>query len=215
MRTSFETHVQEYDSWYDEHSKVFDSELAAINKVLGNLHPEQRSIEIGVGTGRFAHALNINHGLDPSSEMLTIAKKRNIVCTQAVAENLPFKNKSFDLALMITVACFLTKPHQAFSEIYRILKPDGRLVLGMIDRNSELGKTYEKKQPENKFYRYARFLSVEEISEFLHEACLREVTTVQTLFRPLGMIENAEPVKYGYGEGGFIAISAIKEKHDS
>lgn len=215
MRTSFETHVQEYDSWYDEHSKVFDSELAAINKVLGNLHPEQRSIEIGVGTGRFAQALHITHGLDPSSEMLTIAKKRNIVCTQAVAENLPFKNKSFDLALMITVACFLTKPHQAFSEIYRILKPDGRLVLGMIDRNSELGKTYEKKQPENKFYRYARFLSVEEISEFLHEACLREVTTVQTLFRPLGMIENAEPVKYGYGEGGFIAISAIKEKHDS
>lgn len=215
MRTSFETHIKEYDSWYDEHSKAFDSELAAINKVLGHVHLEQRSIDIGVGTGRFAQALHITHGADPSLGMLTIAKKRNIVCTQAVAENLPFKNKSFDLALMVTVACFLTNPHQAFSEVYRILKPDGKLVLGMIDRNSELGKTYEKKQPENRFYRYARFRSVEEISEFLHEACLREVTTVQTLFRPLGMIENAEPVKYGYGEGGFVVISAIKEKHDS
>jgi ubiquinone/menaquinone biosynthesis C-methylase UbiE len=168
-----------------------------------------------VGTGRFAQALNITHGADPSLGMLELARKRNIVCTQAVAENLPFKNKSFDLALMVTVDCFLIDLKQAFSEIYRILKPDGRLVLGMIDMNSELGKTYEKKQPENKFYRYARFRSVEEISEFLHEAGLRKVTTVQTLFRPLRMIENAEPVKYGYGEGGFVAISAIKEKHDS
>ncbi len=215
MKTSFDLHALEYDSWYDEHSKVFDSELAAINKVLAHTHPEQRSIEIGVGTGRFAEGLHITYGLDPSIEMLKITRERKIICTQAVAENLPFKEKSFDIVLMVTVACFLTNPHQAFSEVYRILKPDGRLVLGMIDRNSELGKTYEKKQQENRFYRYARFRSVEEISEFLHEACLREVTTVQTLFRPLEMIENAEPVKYGYGEGGFVVISAIKEKHDS
>ena len=215
MKTSFDLHALEYDSWYDEHIKVFDSELAAINKVLGHIHPEQRSIEIGVGTGRFAEGLHITYGLDPSIEMLKITRERKIICTQAVAENLPFKEKSFDIVLMVTVACFLTNPHQAFSEVYRILKPDGRLVLGMIDRNSELGKTYEKKQQENRFYRYARFHSVEEISEFLHEAGLRKVTTVQTLFRPLGMIENAEPVKYGYGEGGFVVISAIKEKHDS
>lgn len=215
MKTSFDLHALEYDSWYEQHSKVFDSELAAINKVLGHIHPEQRSIEIGVGTGRFAEGLHITYGLDTSIEMLKITRERKIICIQAAAENLPFKEKSFDIVLMVTVACFLTNPHQAFSEVYRILKPDGRLVLGMIDRNSELGKTYEKKQPENRFYRYARFRSVEEISEFLHEAGLREVTTVQTLFRPLGMIENAEPVKYGYGEGGFVVISAIKEKHDS
>lgn len=219
MKTSFDTYAQEYDSWYDQHSKVFDSELAAIKKVLGHVHPEHRSIEIGVGTGRFAQALHITHGTDPSRGMLKLARERNIICTQAVAENLPFRNTSFDLALMVTVDCFLTNLKQAFAEVYRILKPGGRLVLGMIDRNSELGnaygKKYEKKQHKNGFYTFVRLHSVEEISACILEAGFRDLTTVQTLFKPLEMIENIEPVRSGYGTGGFVVIRANKEEHDS
>lgn len=133
MRKSFDTHAQEYDTWYDQHSKAFDSELAAIKKVLEHVHPEHRSIEIGVGTGRFAQALHISHGADPPVEMLELARDRIIICTQAVAENLPFKNKSLDLVLMITVDCFLTDLQQTFAEVFRILEPEGRLVLGIHD----------------------------------------------------------------------------------
>lgn len=219
MITSFDVHAREYDLWYDRHNKVFDSELTAIRKVLEQVHPEHRSIEIGVGTGRFAQALNITHGADPSMGMLKLASERNIICTQAVAESLPFRNTSFDLALMVTVDCFLTNLKQAFAEVYRILKPGGRLVLGMIDRNSELGnaygKKYEKKPHKNGFYTCVRLHSVEEISACILEAGLKDLTTVQTLFKPLEMIEDVEPVRRGYGEGGFVVIRANKEEYDS
>ncbi len=219
MRTSFDMHAQEYDSWYDQHSKVFDSELAAIRKVMEHVHPEHRFIEIGVGTGRFAQALHITHGADPSMGMLKLARERNIICTQAVAENLPFRNTSFDLALMVTVDCFLTNLKQAFAEVYRILKPGGRLILGMIDGNSELGnaygKKYEKKPHKKGFYAFIRLHSVEEISACILEAGFRDLTTVQTLFKPLEMIEDVEPARSGYGEGGFVVIGSNKEEYDS
>lgn len=219
MRTSTDMRAEEYDAWYDQHIKVFDSELAAIRKVLGPIQAENRCLEIGVGTGRFAQALNITYGVDPSSGMLELAGKRNIICVQAVAESLPFKEKSFDVILMVTVDCFLTDLKQAFSEVYRTLKKDGRLVLGMIDRNSELGnayrKKYEKKKHKKGFYTCARLNSVEEISEYIHICGFSDIITVQTLFRPLDMIEDVGPVRNGYGEGGFVVIGANKGEHDS
>lgn len=219
MRTSFDMRAEEYDSWYDQHIKVFDSELTAIRKVLGPIRAEQRCLEIGVGTGRFAQALNITYGVDPSSGMLELARKRNVVCVQAVAESLPFKEKRFDVVLMVTADCFLTDLKQAFSEVYRTLKKDGRLVLGMIDMNSELGtayrKKYEKKEHKKGFYTCARLHSVEEVSECIHISDFVDIITVQTLFRPLEMIEDVGSVRSGYGEGGFVVIGANKGEHDS
>jgi len=130
---------------YTSPSLLFYSELAAIKKVLGNVYQEQRSIEIGVGTGRFAQALHITYGADPSRRMLELARERNIICIQAVVEDLPLKDKSLDLALMVTIDPFMTDMQQAFAEVRRILKTDGIMVLGMIDRNSRLGDVYEKK----------------------------------------------------------------------
>ncbi|MGB3907915.1 MAG: class I SAM-dependent methyltransferase [Methanomethylovorans sp.] len=214
MRTSSDMWVKEYDSWYDRHIKVFSSELAAIRELFHPVQTEHRSIEIGVGTGRFAQALCIGHGADPSKEMLELARKRNIICVQAVAESLPFKEKSFDVILMVTVDCFLTDLQQAFSEVHRVLKTGGKLILGMIDRNSELGKVYEKKyekrQHERGFYTCARLHSVEDISERIHRSGFVGIDTVQTLFRPLEMIEDSEPVRNGHGEGGFVVIAATK-----
>jgi SAM-dependent methyltransferase len=151
--------------------------------------------------------------------MLELARKRNIVCVQAVAESLPFKEKSFDVILMVTVDCFLTDPQQAFSEVYRTLKTDSRLILGMVDRNTELGNVYEtkyeKKQHEKRFYTCARLHSVEEVSECIREAGFRDITMVQTLFRPLEMIADVEPFRSGYGEGGFVVIGANKGEHNT
>lgn len=214
MKSSLITDAQEYDVWYDQHIKVFYSELAAIKKVLENAYLEHRSIEIGVGTGRFAQALHITYGADPSRRMLELARKRNVICIQAVVEDLPLKDKSLDLALMVTVDSFLTDMQQAFSEVSRILKTDGRMVLGMIDRNSRLGdayeKKYEKRQHEKGSYSPVKLHSVDEIKACIHEAGFRNITIVQTLFRPLEMIADVETVRDGYGEGGFIVIRANK-----
>ena len=41
-----------------------------------------------------------------------------------------------------------------------ILKPEGRLIIGMIDRDNPLGRAYEARKEKSKFYRQARFNTV-------------------------------------------------------
>ena len=53
-------------------------------------------LDVGVGTGRFAHALGIPVGVDPSPNMLALAAARGIVTHEARAEALPFAPESFD-----------------------------------------------------------------------------------------------------------------------
>jgi len=72
MSTIFDKYYKKYDAWYDRNKFVYLAELKAIRKVL----PEKgKGLEIGVGTGRFAQALGIATGIDPSRKMIEIAKK--------------------------------------------------------------------------------------------------------------------------------------------
>jgi ubiquinone/menaquinone biosynthesis C-methylase UbiE len=96
-------------------------------------------LEIGVGTGRFAEPLGVKEGVEPSKAMAAIARKRGINVLEAYAEALPFEDESFGFILMVTVICFLADPFQAMREATRVLKPEGRLIIAMIARDSSLG----------------------------------------------------------------------------
>ena len=41
-------------------------------------------------------------------------------------------------------------------ETTRVLKPQGRLIIGMIDPDSPLGKSYEMHKERSKFYRHGQ-----------------------------------------------------------
>lgn len=41
---------------------------------------------------------------------------------------------------MVTVLCFLKDPFRALKEAKRVLKPQGKLIIGMIDPDSPLGR---------------------------------------------------------------------------
>ena len=73
-----------------------------------------------------------------------IARQRGIEAIAGVAEALPFDDAQFDFALMITTICFLNDIKNAFREAYRVLKPDGCLIIGFIDKDSPLGKLYQR-----------------------------------------------------------------------
>ena len=71
----FDSVADKYDAWYDTKGKVaFETELAALRPLLPDL-PEPW-FEVGVGTGRFAQALGIPVGLDPSAELVARARER-------------------------------------------------------------------------------------------------------------------------------------------
>lgn len=207
VSTVFEQFSEEYDLWYERNHYVYLAELRAIEPHIPFHGP---SLEVGVGTGRFAQPLGVDYGLDPSQAMLLIAKKRGLKVIRGCAETLPFKDSLFEWVLLVVTICFLQSPKEALSEIRRILRPGGKLITGFVDRESFLGKLYLRKKEQNKFYQSATFYSTGEVLDLLCEQGFEIDLITQTLFRNLSEIEQNEPVKEGYGEGGFVVISAVK-----
>lgn len=204
--STFDNNSTEYDKWFEKHPNIYQSEILALKKVIPK---NKKGIEIGCGTGRFAIPFKIKTGIEPSPEMSKIATQRGMTIVQAVAENIPFHNQSFDFVLMVTTVCFLSDIPKAFSEVHRILKPAGSFIIGLIDRNSQLGKKYEKEKSKNKFYREAHFHSTEEITTLLSDADFIHFSFWQTLMDP-GKKEPEIP-EPGYKKGSFIVIKSTKK----
>lgn len=205
-RTSqFEANPNRYDAWFDDHPESYQAELAAVRAAIP---VNGVGVEIGVGTGRFASPLGISVGVEPSPQMAALARGRGIEVAEGVAESLPFANSSFDFAIMVTVVCFLDDIPRAFEEAWRILKPDGALVVGFIDRESELGRLYSHKKERSAFYRDARFYSAGELAVLLTNAGFSALSYRQTL---LPGETTHLTVREGSGSGGFVVIKAHKE----
>ena len=110
------------------------------HEVLGalNLRPEQKILEVGVGTGialeaypRYVQVV----GIDPSQEMLeqAIGKSRenrwtHIELKRGDAQQLEFPDNSFDWVMNFHVMTVVPDPLRMMSEMVRVLKPGGRLV---------------------------------------------------------------------------------------
>ncbi|MEJ2279964.1 MAG: class I SAM-dependent methyltransferase [Candidatus Lokiarchaeota archaeon] len=203
----FEKFPDKYENWFKENKYAYKSELLAIKKVLPK---DKESIEIGVGSARFASPLGIRIGIDPSVKMLKIAQKRDILVINAVAEKLPFRSHSFNISLMITTICFLENIKSALIEIFRILKPGSSIIIGFIDKESIMGKLYQERKNKSVFYKIAKFYSVKEILSHLKKSGFSFFECFQTIFSQLGKIRNFEPSKSGYGKGSFVVIKAIK-----
>ena len=146
----FETHTAEYDEWFDNNKYAFDSEVEALREAfpIGNLH----GIEVGLGTGRFSVALGIKEGVEPAFEMREIALKRGIEVMDAVAEDLPYKDLHFDFVLMAASISYFNNLQEAFREANRVLKPGGSLIIGFIDKDSIIGKSYEERKEKKGLY---------------------------------------------------------------
>jgi ubiquinone/menaquinone biosynthesis C-methylase UbiE len=207
----FEESAQEYDAWFDQHRLVYESEIRALKRFIGS---GGIGLEIGVGTGRFAAPLGIEVGVEPAEAMANLARRRGIKLYRAIAEALPFRRDSFDRVVMVTVVCFLRDPFLALTEATRVLKPGGQIIIGMIDKNSPLGRSYEAHKQESTFYRQANFYSIGQGLEWLARLNCRKVEVCQTLFRELSHIPHLEPVRAGHGDGGFVVIAAQKPKTD-
>lgn len=202
---AFDDAAVEYDEWFETYKWVYLSEVEAVRKFI----PEtEEGIEIGVGTGRFSIPFGIKVGVEPARAMAEISRKRGVTVNEANAEQLPFRDNSFEFALMVTTLCFLEYPFQALKEIKRILKPAGKIVLGMLDEESPPGKLYGEKRKKNKFYRDARFYSVNQVLEWLKKLAFDNLQTVQTIFENPGGIQSLEPIEEGFGKGLFVVISA-------
>jgi SAM-dependent methyltransferase len=204
----FDRHYEKYESWFARNRLAYESELRAVERLVPS---GGRGVEIGVGSGKFAVPLDISIGVEPSRAMREIAEARGLEVYEAVAEDLPFEDQEFDFALMVTTICFVDDVNASFREAYRILKPNGRFIIGFVDKRSPLGRVYEEHKASNVFYRDAVFYSTDEVLALLTAHGFAEPETVQTVFGNLSEIDSVQEPIPGYGKGGFIVVSAAKK----
>jgi ubiquinone/menaquinone biosynthesis C-methylase UbiE len=222
-----------YDAWYQTplgafaHAVERDAILA-----LADLKPGERAFDIGCGTGIYALELARQGlrviGLDPSLDMMTIAREKFReaglpgfwVCGSA--EALPFRSASADLAVAVTSLCFVSQPDQAVAEMRRVIAPGGRVVLGELNRWSSWALVRRLKGlVKDTIYNQVHFWSRRELERLLRRNGLMPRAARVVLHLPPiqsgGFLERARRVdnllkRLLPGAGAFIAIVAERQR---
>ena len=128
---------------YDRFAAGYDKAFAPFEKrflekwrgeTLAYLPENSRILEIGAGTGanfKFYPSAKCAVASEISIKMIEVSKMKteNIYLVQADAESLPFPANHFDAAFATLVFCSIPKPENAFTELQRVIKPDGKIIL--------------------------------------------------------------------------------------
>ena len=176
MAEIFDRKSEEYDDWYrTPKGRLVDRiEKEAVYEYL-KPEPGMKILDVGCGTGNFSLELarlgaRVT-GIDISEPMLTRARSKAqseclaIDFRRADARRLPFDDNAFDAVVSVTALEFVPDLREALTEAFRVLKPGGRLVVGVIGGNSSWSRYYQQKakhDPQSVF-RYASFPTLEKL----------------------------------------------------
>lgn len=138
--------IEAVETSYARWAPVYDKTFGAVTNVgrrravnyINNL--SGAVLEVGVGTGlslqHYRHGLQVT-GIDFSAEMLAKARKKVnrmnlgqiVALRQMDARELDFPDNTFDTIAAIHVLSVVPEPERVMTEIARVLKPGGRVVI--------------------------------------------------------------------------------------
>ncbi len=125
-------------------------------------------LDVGCGIGSFEQNLqNLNIiGLDISEEMLKEARKRSDkTFVQGNVDELQFNDSKFDAVFSVTTLEFLDEYRKAIKEIARVTKPKGKLLVMMLNPQSEYFR--ENVQKPGDYFQRIKHTNTEEIRDYV------------------------------------------------
>ena len=111
------------------------------------LAPHDRVLEIGFGGGlilaRLLAEAGVVTGLDRSADAVQAAcakfandvRAKRAVFVEGNIERMPFVDGSFDKVVTVNTVYFWASLADGFSEIHRVLAPEGRLIVGFLPKD--------------------------------------------------------------------------------
>ena len=126
---------------YNMCKKDYPDVLAEIEK-----EPFNDLLDCGCGTGPMLTLLHRKYpdkrytGIDLTPKMIEIAKRKKMKGVELVVgdcENLPFDDDSFDVVICCESFHHYPNPGDFFSSVYRVLRPNGRLILRDMTMSSD------------------------------------------------------------------------------
>jgi ubiquinone/menaquinone biosynthesis C-methylase UbiE len=231
LAAAFDRLAADYDSWYQT-SIGARSEALEKEAVLGLADPlpGEKALDVSCGTGNYAIALAGKGArvtaVDPSAAMLEIARskafraKLPIDYRRGTAEDLPFADDSFDLLTAVLMLEFISSPGEVLSEMLRVLRPGGRLVIGVLGKYSLWAAARRLKSLfAPSIWRRATFFSARELAGLLTAAGAHSFKWKSAIYFPpvdsswlLDRFEALEGIgqKAFLGLGAFLAVRAEK-----
>jgi len=125
---------------YDElHGEEQLKKLNIIKQNI-NINPDAKLLDVGCGSGistEFFYFIDDKTGIDPSEELIKIAKQKNPKTKYIVgkAESLPFKNREFDFVLSLTAIQNFDDAEKGLREIKRVGKDSAVFALSFLKRS--------------------------------------------------------------------------------
>jgi ubiquinone/menaquinone biosynthesis C-methylase UbiE len=130
-----------------------------------------RILDAGCGTGWLAKRLSKFgkvDAIDVHERALTLSRERGVNVTRGSVEEIPFPDNTFDLVTSIDVIYHkaVYDDSKALSEIFRVLKPGGTLVI-RVPANDALYSSHDK------FVQTARRYNIEQVRQKLNYSCFQ------------------------------------------
>jgi len=207
---------EQYDAWYrtPRGAWIGDIEFRMLVGLL-QAQPGDCLLDVGCGTGYFSRRLAREAGLqvsgvDPDPAWLAYARQRAQPGERFVggrAEQLPFRDRSFDGVMSVAALCFIDEQGQALQEMLRVTRR--RLVLGLLNRNSLLHRQVGRRGGVGG-YRGAQWHTPAEVRRLFDGLPIANLELQSAIFLPGGgrlarLVEYTTPAHLLLG--GFLAVA--------